>query len=67
MKTAWPEQRDRDTRAGPAKNIPSHRRSYEVVRAACEHPLYDEKKFLEWLEESDELLKTLLTRHFRGF
>ncbi|HWX41711.1 MAG TPA: hypothetical protein VN345_11225 [Blastocatellia bacterium] len=42
-------------------------RSLKLVRETRAHPLYKDKKFLDWLDESNDELRTLLTPRFRGF
>ena len=39
----------------------------EMARATRSHPLYKDKKFLDWLDDSNEELRTLLSPRFRGF
>jgi hypothetical protein len=54
-------------RVSKKRRGPDSGSSVERVIFECSHPLYADKKFIAWLEYPEEVLRTMLNRHFRGF
>lgn len=67
MSTAVVLEPERVSKKRRGAGAPDSGSSLECVIFECSHPLYMDKKFLAWLEYPEEVLRTMLNRHFRGF
>jgi len=73
MQLSTVRQSKRALKASAARRARRRRREremglrLEMARATRSHPLYKDKKFLDWLDDSNEELRTLLSPRFRGF